>query len=340
MIVKTPNFWWSKKRALRLLLRPFGAVYGLIANHNMKKSNNPKIDLPVLCIGNFTLGGAGKTPVAIALAIEAKKLGLQPGIVSRGYGGQYDNMHIVNAQNDTADKVGDEPLLLARHAQVALSPNRYLGARKLQEIGCNFIIMDDGFQSRRLYMDYALLVVDALRGFGNQAVFPAGPLRAPLRTQLVYTDSVLVVGQGHAMVSVIDHLKTVKMPLHFGHLIPKSIQDVNAKKFLAFAGIGNPDKFFKSIVELGGIVEKTMVFADHHVFNDKDIDDIIHAAKTDNLLLATTAKDFVRLEASNQNTKLKNLVVFDVELAFDEENFCQNLLLEVISRFERRYSSL
>lgn len=123
---------------------------GVVAGRRLLKAEPPKISLPVLCVGNFTVGGAGKTPTAIAFASGAKARGLNPGIVSRGYGGAYKGLHVVDPAHDSARYVGDEPLLLARHASVALCPDRLKAARHLQTLGCDFIIMDDGFQSARL----------------------------------------------------------------------------------------------------------------------------------------------------------------------------------------------
>ncbi|MDD9329018.1 MAG: tetraacyldisaccharide 4'-kinase, partial [Bartonella sp.] len=149
MYICSPRFWWKSKSFLRFLLAPIAGVYGYCARFCMEREPLA-INLPVLCVGNFTLGGTGKTPVVIAFAQVAKELGLIPGIVSRGYGGRIKRVHLVDVKCDNACDVGDESLLLARHAFVAISPDRYAAAQRLKEKGCNFILMDDGFQSRRL----------------------------------------------------------------------------------------------------------------------------------------------------------------------------------------------
>ncbi|BBL53003.1 tetraacyldisaccharide 4'-kinase [Bartonella quintana] len=335
MLISTPHFWWKDKSFLRFLLTPVSWVYGYFSHRCMAREL-PVIDLPVLCIGNFTCGGAGKTPVVIAFAKVAKELGFLPGVVSRGYGGAVKGVHLINEQFDNARDVGDEALLLARHAFVAISSNRYAAAQRLKEEGCNLILMDDGFQSRRLYMDYALLVVDAMRGFGNGAVFPAGPLRAPLKTQFSLMDSVLLIGHSNACENVVFLVTRTGKALHHAHLKSLASDEVMGKSFLAFAGIGNPNKFFKSIKELSGHVVQTYSYPDHYFFTDTDLKNLIQQAKMNNLWLATTAKDYTRIQTSHMQKDLKNLIVFDVEVDFVQEDFCRMILEEVMSRFRER----
>ncbi|PIT69576.1 tetraacyldisaccharide 4'-kinase [Bartonella tribocorum] len=335
MHISAPHFWWKNKSFLRFLLAPVSWGYGYFSRCFMTRQP-PAIDLPVLCIGNFTCGGTGKTPVVIAFAKVAKELGFIPGVVSRGYGGAVKGVHLVNEKYDTARDVGDEALLLAQHAFVAVSANRYAAAQRLKQEGCNLILMDDGFQSRRLYMDYALLVVDAMRGFGNGAVFPAGPLRVPLKTQFFFMDSVLLIGHS----DVCDHIaflvaRTGK-PLYRAYLKASASDEVAGKSFLAFAGIGNPDKFFQSIKELSGHVVQTYTYPDHYFFTDKNLTSLVQKAKMHNLWLATTAKDYIRVQTIHTQKDLKNLIVFDVNVDFVQKNFCRMLLEEVITRFRKR----
>ncbi|MET3560418.1 tetraacyldisaccharide 4'-kinase [Bartonella japonica] len=335
MHINTPHFWWRNKSFLRILLTPAAWGYGYFSHRRMVKQP-PIIDLPVLCIGNFTCGGAGKTPVVIAFAQVAKELGFVPGIVSRGYGGSVKGVHLVNEKHDNVRYIGDEALLLARHAFVAISVDRYAAAQQLKQEGCNLILMDDGFQSRRLYMDYALLVVDAMRGFGNRAVFPAGPLRVPLKTQLSFTDSVLLIGHSDAHDKIHFLVTRAGKTLHQAHLQPFASDKVAGKSFLAFAGIGNPNKFFKSIKELSGHVEQTYSYPDHYFFSDTDLKNLVQKAKMQNLWLATTAKDYVRIQKSSVQKDLKNLIVFDVKVDFSQKDFCRILLDEVMTRFKER----
>ncbi|WP_455466360.1 tetraacyldisaccharide 4'-kinase [Bartonella sp. B39] len=335
MHISAPHFWWKDKSFLRILLTPVSWIYGYFSRRHMARKL-PVIDLPTLCIGNFTCGGAGKTPVVIAFAQVAKELGFVPGIVSRGYGGAIKEVHLVNKECDNARDVGDEALLLVQHAFVAISADRYAAAQRLKKEGCNLILMDDGFQSRRLYMDYALLVVDAMRGFGNGAVFPAGPLRVPLETQLSLTDSVLLIGHSDAYDKIAFLVTRTRKPLHHAHLTSLASGEVAGKSFLAFAGIGNPDKFFKSIKELSGHVVQTYSYPDHYFFTDTDFKNLAQKAEMQNLWLATTAKDYTRIQTNSAQKNLKNLIVFDVKVDFAQKDFCRMLLEEVMTRFRER----
>ncbi|WP_409361547.1 tetraacyldisaccharide 4'-kinase [Bartonella heixiaziensis] len=335
MRISTPHFWWKERSFLRFLLAPVSWGYGYFSRCRMAR--RPLIiDLPVLCIGNFTLGGAGKTPVVIAFAQIAKELGFVPGVVSRGYGGAVKGVHLVNEKCDNACDVGDEALLLARHAFVAISPDRYMAAQRLKQEGCNLILMDDGFQSRRLYIDYALLVVDAMRGLGNGAVFPAGPLRVPLKTQFSLMDSVLLIGRQDACDNVAFLFTYTGKPLYHAHLKSLVTDEVAGKSFLAFSGIGNPDKFFQSIKELSGHIVQAYSYPDHYFFTDNDLKNLAQRAKMQNLWLATTAKDYTRIQTSSVQKDLENLIVFDVEVVFAQKDFCHMLLGEVMSRFRER----
>ncbi|ALE03470.1 tetraacyldisaccharide 4'-kinase [Bartonella ancashensis] len=335
MYIKAPRFWWKRKSFLRFLLAPIASIYGCYVRYRMIKTP-PIVDLPVLCIGNFTLGGTGKTPVVIAFSQLARELGLNPGIVSRGYGGIVKGVHLVDVKRDNADHVGDEALLLAHHALVAISPDRYIAAQRLKREGCDFILMDDGFQSRRLYMDYALLVVDAMRGFGNGAVFPAGPLRAPLDVQFSFMDSILCIGH----LSECDNIASLAVlsdkSLHYACFKSLVSSEVTGKSFLAFSGIGNPDKFFRSIEEMSGHVVQKVSYPDHYVFTVSDIKSLVQKAQIQNLWLATTAKDYVRMQAQGLQRNLKNLIVFDVKMDFFQKDFCHEILEEVMTRFRQR----
>ncbi|AGF74086.1 tetraacyldisaccharide 4'-kinase [Bartonella australis AUST/NH1] len=338
MRVSSPDFWWKSKSFLRFLLAPIAGIYGYFARRYMARKP-PAIDLPVLCIGNFTLGGAGKTPVVIAFAQIAKELGLVPGILSRGYGGTVNGVHLVNRERDNAYDVGDEALLLARYALVAVSSDRYAAAQRLKEEGCDIILMDDGFQSRRLYMDYALLVVDAMRCLGNRAVFPAGPLRAPLEIQLSLMDSVLCIGRSDYSDNLASLITRTGKPLYYASTKSSATDEVAGKSFLAFTGIGNPNKFFESIKKMSGHIVRARSYPDHYFFTDKDLKNLAKKAKIQNLWLATTAKDYARIQSRSAEKDLAHLIIFDISIDFAQPDFCRMLLLEVITRFRKRKGS-
>jgi len=349
MLRKAPSFWWRHASLACLVLKPIGAMYGFFAMRRLRR-RSPQIDLPVLCVGNFTLGGAGKTPLVIALAQSATLAGLKPGIVSRGYGRVKRIIHLVDREKDTARDVGDEALLLARHALVAVGVDRYLAAQKLKEQGCDIILMDDGFQSRRLYPDYVLVVVDGMAGVGNGQIFPAGPLRAPLKGQMAYADSLLVIDPGKKqdksektgkraastrLQSLVRMAARAAKPIDRAKLAPSSRNKIKGKNFLAFAGIGNPDKFFASLEGMGGKILHKRIFADHHFFKTYELERLEEMARSQKLWLATTAKDEIRFR---DQQKPKRLVVVDVTVDFADPHFPARILRWTQERYKQRLS--
>ena len=303
--------------------------------------------MPVLCLGNFTLGGSGKTPLAIAVALRALERGLNPAIILRGYGGQVGASHFVSV-HDSARLVGDEALLLARVAPTVVGSDRTIGAKALEKEGHDFLILDDGFQSRKIHADYSLLLVDSWRGLGNEKVFPAGPLRAPLRIQLSYADAIVIIGEGEKGDKAIRYAARAAKTVD--HIIFESISSmpVAGKKFLAFAGIGNPDKFYASIRKLGGDIVMERAFPDHHFLNAYDVQDLLQTAAEKNLTLATTAKDYMRCSTDLSLKKnlgedkfiqfLKMLTIFDIR--FKDDNYCDRLIsLTEQAFFKRKYGN-
>jgi len=337
MRLKSPSFWWKSTHFMAFILRPLSAVVGFFAARHLRHQTPPQIDLPVLCIGNFTLGGTGKTPLVIALAQSARAAGLNPGIVLRGYGKKKRGLHLVNTNTHSARDVGDEALLLARHAHVVVGVNRYQAAQKLKELGCDIILMDDGFQSRRLYPDYTLILVDGTCGIGNGQVFPAGPLRAPLKAQMALSDGLLVIGknqtQSEPTKRAIRLAARAAKPIDRAYLAASSPNKIRGKSFFAFAGIGNPDKFFTSLEEMGGKIVQKRIFADHHFFKSYELERLEETAKAQKLWLATTAKDNIRL---NEENRPKRLVVVDVAPVFDDPDFPDRLLRWTMEKFRQR----
>lgn len=320
MVSEAPPFWWEKPDWRAWALWPFAAIYGAVARKRLLNAPREKVGAPVLCVGNLTVGGSGKTPVAIALAREAVAMGLKPGILSRGHGGSVaGEPHLVDAHHDSARHVGDEPLLLARAAQVAVSADRAAGAGLLIDVGCNFLIMDDGFQSARIHIDHALIVVDARRGIGNGYTIPAGPMRAALVDQMRYADGVLKVGEGSGADVVLRQAARAARPFHEVSIKPRAPEGIAGKRCLAFAGIGEPQKFFDTVAAVGGAVEIAKSFGDHHFYSDFDAQDLLATADAHGLEIVTTAKDAVRLDhASEALAALRERArVIEIETVFD-----------------------
>jgi len=275
--------------------------------------------VPVICVGNFTIGGAGKTPTVITLAQAAKARGLKAGVLSRGYGGSMDRTVVVDPAHHRAKDVGDEPLLIARHALTVISRKRVEGAKLLISEGCDLIIMDDGFQSAKLHFDYALMVVDTMRGIGNGYIVPAGPVRAPTRLQLKFATALLKVGSGNAADPFIRIAGRSGKPVFEATIRPVDAPDIKGKNVLAFAGIADPEKFFRTVESVGGVIAVKRPFGDHQHLTDDEIDDILATAEREKLEIVTTAKDAVRLAGHHGRAAdlLAKAKVIEVEMAFD-----------------------
>jgi tetraacyldisaccharide 4'-kinase len=296
--MRDPAFWWRKAGLLSGLLAPLGAAYGAIAAKRMA-AGGTRASVPVICVGNFTLGGAGKTPTAIALAGLLGEAGERPFCLSRGYGGSVTGPKLVDTHADSAAEVGDEALLLARAAPTIVSRDRVAGARAAEVQGANAIIMDDGLQNPSLVKDFTLAVVDGRRGIGNGRVFPAGPLRAPLAAQLARTDAVLVVGDGGGARDIVKQADERDLPVFHGRLVPDvaAVADLKlkARKVFAFAGIGDPEKFFATAEAADLTVAQRKAFPDHHRFTAEEAALLIMEAEHDGLALLTTEKDRARM---------------------------------------------
>ncbi len=338
MASEAPPFWWERPDWRAYALYPLSAAYGAVARRRMVTARREPVELPVLCIGNFTVGGTGKTPVAIALARQAVEMGLKPGFLSRGHGGSFSGPHVVDLDHDGARHVGDEPLLLAEHAPVAVTPNRIAGARLLMDKGRDFLIMDDGFQSARIHIDYALLVVDARRGLGNGHVIPGGPMRAPLLDQLRLADALLKMGEGAAADTVVRMASRANKPVFEAVARPRDPARLAGRRFLAFAGIGHPEKFFDTVRGAGGEVVIAKPLPDHHLFTSDDIEDLTSLAAANGLELITTAKDAARLRHGTgaEQEFLKRLMVLEIDAVFELPHAPERIVEETLTAWRRR----
>ena len=233
---------------ISLLLSPLGALYGLVAGLRMQNAGFDA-GIPVLCVGNYHAGGAGKTPLVLALAELLRELDETPVVLSRGYGGRLQGPIKVDPARHVAADVGDEPLMLALRLPVVVARDRVGGVALARSQGASVILMDDGFQNPAIAKDCSLIVIDGERGIGNGGVFPAGPLRAPLRQQLARTDALIVVGDGSAADAVAAAVAAQGRPVLRAQLTPDpaTVARLAGRGVLAFAGIGDPARFFRTL---------------------------------------------------------------------------------------------
>ena len=318
--MREPGFWHGPSSLKSHLLRPLGALYGAIAAQRLERKGMDA-GIPVLCVGNYHVGGAGKTPAVLALAKLLRDLGETPVVLSRGYGGKLSGPVRVDPVRHAAADVGDEPLMLAATLPVVVARQRADGVPLARSLGASVILMDDGFQSPVVAKDASLIVIDGDRGLGNGRVFPAGPLRAPLRPQIARTDALVIVGNGTAADAVAAEIAALSKPVLRAHLVPDaaSVTTLRGKRVLGFAGIGDPARFFATLNASDIELARSRAFADHHAFSKAEIDALIAEADRDALTLVTTEKDLARLRVSGALPDwAKAIVPFAVTLEFED----------------------
>jgi tetraacyldisaccharide 4'-kinase len=314
-----PAFWYRSSSWMSRLLLPLAAIYGAIAGHRLQREGFDA-GIPVLCVGNYHLGGAGKTPTVLALAHLLRDLGETPVVLSRGYGGRLRGPVMVDQGRHAAADVGDEPLMLARTVPVAIARDRVDGVALARSQGATVIVMDDGFQNPAIAKDACLIVIDAHRGLGNACVFPAGPLRAPLPPQIARTDALVVIGDGAAAEAVAAAVAAQGKQVLSAHLTAHaaSVASLSGKRVLAFAGIGDPARFFRTLRASRVEVVQEQAFADHHPFSQSEIETLIAQAGRDALTLVTTEKDLARLRGREGLPDwAREIVPFAVTLEID-----------------------
>ena len=327
MPLEEPSWWYRNPDAhVGKLLAPLAFVYNAIAARRLQRRADVRLPIPVICIGNFTAGGTGKTPLAIWLAKYLRELGRRPALLSRGYGGRLSGPHRVEPHRDTASQVGDEPLLLAEHAPTVISRDRGRGGQFIvnEDLG-DVIVMDDGLQNPNLRKDLTIAVVSAARGIGNGQVIPAGPLRVSLAQQLAVTDIVMLNLEGRESRQAIERDDPILswLPRSFegtvasASVIPSGDTNwLRAQSLLAYAGIGNPERFYDLIRQHGGSISQARSFRDHQQLTDADATQLLDDARRLDCQLVTTVKDLVRLDSKSaiQAELRRHSRTLDIEL--------------------------
>ncbi|MGN1289691.1 MAG: tetraacyldisaccharide 4'-kinase [Bradyrhizobium sp.] len=318
--MREPAFWHRPSSWIASLLSPLAALYGAVAARRMRQSG-ADAGIPVICVGNYHVGGAGKTPTVLALAKLLRELDERPVVLSRGYGGRLAGPVKVDRDSHMAADVGDEPLMMAATLPVVVSRDRAAGLALARAQDASVILMDDGFQNPSVVKDACLIVIDGTRGVGNGRVIPAGPLRAPLSPQLARTDALIVVGEGSAAAKIAADLASRGKPVLSAHLKPDqaSLAALRGARALAFAGIGDPARFFNTLRSSGVDVVRSRAFPDHHAFTADEIAQLTADARSDGLTLVTTEKDLTRLRGpGGMPASAQAIVPFAVTMQFDD----------------------
>jgi tetraacyldisaccharide 4'-kinase len=325
-IFKAPDFWRHPHAWQTRLLKPVGRLYGHVVTWRATRPAQYKAPIPVICVGNFTLGGSGKTPTVHAIAQLLQKAGKKPAILLRGYGGELRGPLKVNPEIHNARMVGDEAMLHVHIAPTWISSNRATGAQAIVADGqADCIIMDDGAQNPSLHKDFTLQVIDGGAGFGNGRIFPAGPLRESIKHALQRTNAILMIGQDHT--SLLPMLQNRKNIFTAQIQVDDDISALRDKPFYAFAGIGRPQKFYQTLRKTGFNIVGTKNFPDHYPFNSQDLKALQQDAAKYQAELITTTKDWVRIPLGYQH-----LVSFlPVSLKIDQEDMLNQFLLSLWS---------
>jgi tetraacyldisaccharide 4'-kinase len=287
----------------------------------------------VICVGNLTLGGTGKTPTVIALLTALAAEGLSPAAVSRGYGGSTRGPHHVDPIKDAASAVGDEPLLLAAFALTVVARDRAAGVAAAAAAGATVAVLDDGHQNPTVEKDLSLVVVDAGAGFGDGMVFPAGPLREPVAEGLARADAVVLIGEDAEAAETLARWPELReKPVLRARLVPLATGlPLAGSPVVAFAGIGRPDKFFATLRALGADLRAARSFPDHAAYAPALLRRLAAEARAADAMLVTTEKDAVRLPAAFR----REVMALPVRLVFDDPTALAALLSPVCAAARR-----
>jgi len=337
--MRAPAFWFAERPDWRArTLWPFGALYGAATTRRMG-AQGARAGVPVVCVGNFVAGGAGKTPAALAIAALLREMGETPVFLSRGYGGTAGRGAPLRVDPDRHDAalVGDEPLLLARRAPTVVAADRNAGAQAAMLAGASVIVMDDGLQNRSLHQDVRLAVVDGASGVGNGFCVPAGPLRAPLSAQMPHVTAVVLIGAGAAGERVALAAARAGKPVLRARLEPdpEQARALAGHDVVAFAGIGRPEKFFATLREIGTRVVATHAFGDHHPYRREDIAGLQAEAEARGALLVTTEKDMARIASALLTPHVTAPLALAVTMEFEDADAPRALIAAAVSGFPR-----
>ena len=307
---KAPKFWYLKRDTyLSNSLYPFSLLFRLGTKLRTILSQKKNAELPIICIGNIVVGGAGKTPVSLKIGKMLRQAGYSPHFVSKGYSGIEKNNTLVQKWH-SPKSVGDESIFLSEVAPTW--------------IGIDCIIMDDGFQNPTIQKDFSIIVINEEQEFGNKRVMPSGPLRESITRGLSRTNLIIVIG------TISKEIKT-KIPIHIPVINASfAISDENkifkGLKITAFAGIAYPEKFFNSLRKQGAKIVKEMIYPDHHIFDENELLNLAGIANKTQSILVTTKKDYVRIPKSYRSL----INTLEGEIAFEDEKLFLDILCNVV----------
>ena len=326
-MLKAPKFWYKKKDTyLSNSLYPFSLLFRFGTKIRNLISTKQKSPLPVICIGNIVVGGAGKTPVALKIGKLLIKAGYKPHFISKGYAGLIKKSTLVQSWH-SATSVGDESILLSEVAPTWVGKDRINSSKLAKNEGGDCLIMDDGFQNPTIQKDFSIIVINASQEFGNKRVMPSGPLRESINRGLSRTNLIISVGEiSNELKKIISENITI---IEAKFQIKKENKNFNNQKITAFAGIAYPDKFFQSLKEQGGKIVKQVSYPDHYIYTENDLLSLAESANKTKSILVSTQKDNVRIPKTYRS--LVNTL--EGEIIFQNENLLVEILTNVIENY-------
>lgn len=317
----SPPDFWSRPGFVSGLLEPAAQAYAAFGAARRVFATPYRAPVPVICVGNLVVGGAGKTPIVESLARMLVVRNRKPAILSRGYGGSEPGPLRVDPARHGAASVGDEPLILSNVAPVWVGRDRAAAARAASDAGADCLIMDDGFQNPSLIKDLSLLAIDGGYGLGNGRVMPAGPLREPAVAGLARADAVVMMGDDW-----FDLIPRLKKPVLRATIVAVNGGDFAGKSVVAFAGIGRPEKFFPTLDKAGAQLVARHGFPDHYVYSETDLRRLADEATAKGATLVTTEKDRARLAPAWR----RRVAALAVTVAWQDEAALSHLLDTVL----------
>ena len=325
-MLKAPKFWYEKNNTLfSILLYPASLAYRFATRINIFLKKSVKSDIPVICIGNLVVGGAGKTPVALKIGKILTMAGYNPHFLTRGYAGKLKN-NIKVSDCHSAEEVGDESLILSKIAPTWIGSNRIKSSFFAKKNNADCVIMDDGFQNPTIKKDFSIIVIDGKQGFGNRRVLPSGPLRESINRGFKRADAIIVVGEDLFKIKSILPKSIPCFDAYFD--VSKNKEIFKGKNVTAFAGIAFPAKFFETLRQQGAKILKTVNFPDHYIYDENDLLKLVEIANNNQSILVTTTKDFLRIP-ENYKTIIHKL---EGEIVLKNEDVLQKVLSDILEK--------
>jgi len=326
-MLRAPSFWYKKENSLfSMLLFPISIIYRLISFIHFVLSKTKKASIPVICIGNIVVGGAGKTPVALKIGKILKLSGYSPHFLTRGYSGKIKNNLKVKSHH-SAEEVGDESLILSSVAPTWIGANRIKSALLAKNNKADCLILDDGFQNPNIFKDFSIIVIDGKQGFGNARVLPSGPLRESIKRGMKRANAVIIIGKDE--VNIKETIPS-SIPCFLGKFdVSKNEEIFKGKNVTAFAGIAYPIKFFETLKNQGANILKSITFPDHYIYKENDLLKLVEISNNNKSILVTTKKDLIRIP-ENYQTVIHTL---EGEIQLEDEPVLKEMLTNLLENF-------